>query len=201
MRTGLSLQWKGSGRGTPLLQAPNHKLSLLSKLILAPAIWSYLATAFFTTFMSRWRDTKTLISSAYADSFAERGSAKRMPHRAGLAFSSLSLRSRNSKVRTYRRGDRGQPCQTDCSITKAHECFPFTCTSACGLEYMLIHLRNSSFQNSRQKLMVNPIEGLNWSSLLQCHLLSPLGPRVPNASCLWSIFSSQRSSAQVQPDR
>ena len=45
---GLSLQQKGPDRGTPPLHAPNHKPSLLSKLILSSAICSYIATAFFT---------------------------------------------------------------------------------------------------------------------------------------------------------
>ena len=100
MRMGPSLQLKGPGRRMPTFQAPNRKPSLLSKLILTPAIYSYLVTAFFTTFMSKRRDTKTVISSAYADTFVERQLARGMPRRAGLAFSSLSLQSRGSKTRT-----------------------------------------------------------------------------------------------------
>ena len=100
METGLSLQQKGLGRGSPPLLAPSCKPSLLSKLILAHAICLYLTTAFFMAFLSRWRDTKTVISSAYIDTFTKRGPAKRIPCRAGLAFSSLSLQSRGSKVRT-----------------------------------------------------------------------------------------------------
>ena len=73
MRTGPSLQWKCPGRGSPPLQAPSYKPSLLSKLILAPAIYLYLATAF----MSRRWDTKTVISSVYADTITESGRVKR----------------------------------------------------------------------------------------------------------------------------
>ena len=72
IQTAPSHQWKG----TPLLQSPNHRPLLLPKLILAPAICSYLATVFFTAFMSQRLDTKTVISSAYTETFAERESAK-----------------------------------------------------------------------------------------------------------------------------
>ena len=63
MRMGPSLQRKGPGRGMTPLQAPRRKPSLLSKLILVPAICSYLATTFFTAFMSKRQDTKTDIIS------------------------------------------------------------------------------------------------------------------------------------------
>ena len=45
--------------------------------------------------------------------------------------------------------------------------------------------------------MFNPID---WSALLQCRLLSPLRPCVPNASCLGSIFPSQLIFSQFRPD-
>ena len=82
-------------------------------------------------FMFKRRDTKTVISSAYAETFAVSGPTKGIPCNAALASSSLNLRSRGSKARILRKGDRGQPCQTDCSITKASERFLFTCTTAC----------------------------------------------------------------------
>ena len=66
--TGPSLQQKGPGMGTPPLQAPNRRPSLLSKLILAPATSLYLLTA-FTAFMSYRRDTRTVISLAYTETF------------------------------------------------------------------------------------------------------------------------------------
>ena len=53
-------------------QAPSRKPSLLSMLILTPAICSYLATAFYTACMSRRRDTKTVISLVYVDTVAKR---------------------------------------------------------------------------------------------------------------------------------
>ena len=100
MQRGLSLQWKGLGRGTLPLQALNCKTSLLPKLILTLVTFSYLSNAFFTASMSiRW-DTKNVISSAYAETFALTRPAKGTPRRAGLALSSLSLRSRGSKTRT-----------------------------------------------------------------------------------------------------
>ena len=100
MRTGLSLQWKGPGRGSLLLLVPSRKPSLLSKLTLALAILSYSPTAFFTAFLSRRQDTNTMISSANAETLAVRGPEKETLCRVGLAPSSLSLRSRGSKSRT-----------------------------------------------------------------------------------------------------
>ena len=144
MRTGPSLQRKGSGRVSLPVQAPSRKPLLLSKLTFAPAIRLCPVTAFYTASMSRRRDTKTMMSSANAKTLAKRGPAKGTPRRAGFAPSSLSLRSRSSKGRTYRRGDRGHPCQTNRSIANATERLPFTCTTAWGLWFiMLIHLRNS----------------------------------------------------------
>ena len=100
IRTEPSLQRKGPGRGTLPLQAPNRKPSLLSKLTLAPATFSYLATASFTAAMSRRLDTKTVISSAYAEILARTLPLSKIPHRAGRAPPSLSLRSRGSRART-----------------------------------------------------------------------------------------------------
>ena len=104
MRTGLSLQQKGPGRVSLPLQAPSRKPSLLSKLALAPAIRSYSPTAFLTAFICRRQDTNPVISSANVS-----GSAKGTQHRAGFFPSSLSLRSRGSKARTYRKRTRGIP--------------------------------------------------------------------------------------------
>ena len=100
MQTGPSLQRKGPGRETLLLQAPNCKPSLLSKLTLAPATFSYLATTSFTATMSRRLDTKTVISSANAEILARTLLLSKIPHRAGRAPPSLSLRSRGSRART-----------------------------------------------------------------------------------------------------
>ena len=50
--------------------APKRRPSLLSKFNLAPAICSYLTIASFTASLSERRDTKTVISSAYAETFA-----------------------------------------------------------------------------------------------------------------------------------
>ena len=161
MRTGPPLQRKGPGRVSLPLQAPSHRLSLLSKLTLAPAIRSYSPTAFFTAFISRRRDTKTVISSANAETIAVRGPAKGTPCRAGFVPSSLAYGVGAPK--RGHRGDRGQPCWIERSIANVFERLPFTCTTAWGLWYiMLIHLRfeSGSLQNSCQKPMVNPSEGL-----------------------------------------
>ena len=71
-----SLLLKGPGRASLPDQALNRKPLLLSKLTLAPAIHSYLATAFFTAFMSRWQDTKTMISLVNVETHAVRGPTK-----------------------------------------------------------------------------------------------------------------------------
>ena len=70
MRTGPSFQRKGPCRGTLPLQAPNRKPSLLTKLTLAPATFSYLTNASFTATISRRLDTKTVISSANTEILA-----------------------------------------------------------------------------------------------------------------------------------
>ena len=70
MWMGPSLKRKGPDRGTLLFQAPNSGPSLLSMFILAPAVYSYLKIAFFTASMSERQDTKTVMSSAYAKTFA-----------------------------------------------------------------------------------------------------------------------------------
>ena len=90
----------GPWQGVAPFQAPNRKPSLLSKLTLAPATFSYLSTAFFPANISRRLDTKTAISSAYAKILARTLPAKEIPHRAGRTSLSLSLRSRGSKART-----------------------------------------------------------------------------------------------------
>ena len=162
MQIDSSLLRKGSGRGTPPLQAPSCKHLLLSKVILAPAICSYLATAFFTAFMSRRRDTKTVISSAYADTFAERQLAKGIPSRAGLASSFLSIRSRDSKARTLEETG-GNPVS---------ERFSFNCTTACRLWYIiLIHLQNKSLNPAVSKTIAKNrcsilSKALDWSQLI-----------------------------------
>ena len=91
---------EGVWQGSSPLQVPKSRTLLLSKLIMALAISLYLSTAFFTANMSNWRDAKTVISSAYEDTFALIWLAKGAPRRAGLAYPSLSLRSRASKART-----------------------------------------------------------------------------------------------------
>ena len=100
MRTGPSPQQKGPGRVSQSLQAPSYKPSLLSKLTSTPAIRSYSLTTFFTAFISRQWDTKTVISSVNAETLAVRGPVKGTPRRAGFVSSSLSLRRRGSKART-----------------------------------------------------------------------------------------------------
>ena len=86
MQMGPSLQWKGPSRGMLLFQAPSRKPLLLAGAKINFDICLYLATAFFTAFMSKWRDT--VISSVCMDTFAEIGPANRIPRRAGLVSSS-----------------------------------------------------------------------------------------------------------------
>ena len=100
MRMGPLLQRKGPGRRMPPLQAPNHKLSLLSKLTLAPATSSNLTTASFTASMFIRQDTNTVMFSAYAETFAWTQPAKKILCKARRALSSISLWSRGSTART-----------------------------------------------------------------------------------------------------
>ena len=68
--------------------------------------------AFTTASMSRSRDTKIVISSAYAESFVLRQPSKGTLHRARRAPSSLSLQSKSSKARKKRKATGGNPAGT-----------------------------------------------------------------------------------------
>ena len=96
IRTGPSLQWKGPGRVSLLVQAPKRKPSLLSKLTLEPAIRSYSATAFFTTSMSFRPDTKTDISKR-GNTWCKRASKRDI---AQSRICPLNIWSRGSKAKT-----------------------------------------------------------------------------------------------------
>ena len=163
------LQWRN---WSPPLQAPSRRPSLLSKLTLALATSSYLLTTVLTTFMSDRQVTKTVISSAYAETFILKQPEKRTPCRAGFAVPSLSVWSSGSQASTQRRGDRGQPCRTDRSSVNASERSPFTCTTASGLWYnMLIHLQNSGLIPAVSKTIAKNrwstlSKALNWSKLI-----------------------------------
>ena len=145
MQIGPSLEREGPRKGTPPHQTLNSKCSLRSKLTLAPTTSSYLAIAFFTASMSKRWDTKTMILTK-TETLTLKRPTKWTSIRAGFAFLFLSLRSRSSKTRMWRRGDRGQFFQTDCLIEKDPKRFPFTCTTVWELRYrMLIHLQSSSW--------------------------------------------------------
>ena len=187
---GPSLQRKGPGRVSLPLQAPRRKPPFLSKLTLASAIRSYSPTAFFTAFISRRRDTNTVIPSAKAEILTVRGPAKGTPCRAGFVLSSLSLRRKDSKARTYRRGDRGQPYRTDRSIANALERLLFTCTTAWGLWYiMLIHLWNSGSNPAVYKTVAKNqwstlSKALDWSKLISAaSVLSFIPSRTSRIKC------------------
>ena len=130
---GLSLQRKGFGRVSLPLQAPSRKPSLLSKLNLAPATRSYSPTAFSTAFISRRWDIKTVISSANAETLAERGLAKGIPRRTGFVPYPEAY-----GVRAPKRGHReeeteGSPAGPNArsrTPTNDPERLPFTCTTA-----------------------------------------------------------------------
>ena len=98
MWTGPSLQPKSPDKGMPPLQASNRRASLLSKFILAPAMLVP-CDRLLHSLMSKRRDAKTVISSAYAETFAVRGLVKGFPRRAGFLPSFLSLRCRGFKAR------------------------------------------------------------------------------------------------------
>ena len=70
------------------------------------------------------------------------------------------------------RGDGRQLSWTDCSIAETLECFPFTCTTACGLWYiMLIYLQNSGLNPAVSKTVTKKqcstlYKALDWSKLI-----------------------------------
>ena len=167
MRTSPSLQWKSPGRGMPFLPAPNRKPSLLSKLILASAISSYLVTAFFTAFMFTWRDTKTVISSSNADTFAERWPARGIPRRARISFSSLSLRSKGSKARSQRVALLDKTLDHKILWTLPVHLHHYLWVVVHRANPFAEHqLKSGGFQSSRRRPMVDTIEGL---VLIQIH--------------------------------
>ena len=157
MPTGLSLQRKGPGRVVLPFQEPNRKPLQTFKGDLGPC---YLFVP-RKPLLHRCYIQKTVILSAYADTFAKRGIAKRMLRRAGLALSSLSLWSR-----IQRRGDKEQPCWTDLSIADAPERFPFTYTTAFNVvvhhvnPFAELQFESGGLKNSRQEPMINSVEGL-----------------------------------------
>ena len=161
MRTGPSFQRKGPGRGMPTLQLPNCKPSLLSKLILVPAIYSYLTTPFFTALMSSRRDTKTVISSANADTFAERDTAQGRtcllipkPTEQGLQSENIEKRrqyaTRPDRTLNFK-SLRALPVHLHyCLQVVVHHTNPFA----------ELRLESGGLQNSCQEPMVNPIKDL-----------------------------------------
>ena len=173
---------EGPWKSIATLQAPSRKPSLLSKLTLAPAIRSYSTTASFTASISSRRDTNTVTSSANAETLAAKRQAKGIPRSARLVPSSLCLRRRGSDARTWRRGDRGQPCRTERSIPNPPERLPFTCTTAWGLGYiMLIHLRNSGLNPEVSKTVPKNrwstlSKALDWSKLISAASVSSFIP-------------------------
>ena len=183
--------WHSSGRVLaeeryPSSRRPSH----LSKLILVPATSSFLLTAFFITFMSDWWDTKTVISSAYAETFALTQPPKRTPRRGGFGVQSLRLQSRGPKARPWRRGNWGQPCQTDHSSANASERSLFTCITAWGLRYhMPINLRNSSlnqavFKTIAKNWLSTRSKTLDWSKLIHAALVLSFNPfRTSHTRC------------------
>ena len=167
MRRGSSLQRKGSGRVSLLLQASSRKPSFLSKLTLALAIRSYSPAAFFAASISRRRDINTVISSANAETLAVREPAKGTPRRAGFAPPPIpkpteeGLQSEDIEKRRQRTAlldrtlDRERPRTPSVHL---HHCL-----------WVVIHhanpsaelrLESGSLQNSHQKPMVNPVKGL-----------------------------------------
>ena len=75
---------EGSRWGTSPLQAPKRSPLFFSKLILTPVIRSYLTTEFFSASISERQETKTVISSAYAETYAMWQPEKWIPRKAGF---------------------------------------------------------------------------------------------------------------------
>ena len=166
MQMDLLHQQKGAGRGTPSLLAPNCRPSLLLKFILAPAICSYLMIAFLTASMSERQDTKTVISSAYKETFARWSPTKGIPRRAGFSppipkslkqgLQSEEIEKRKQKTTlTDRLLDNERPRTLPVHL---HHC-PRAVIQHDNLSVEL-RLESGGLQNHRQELMVHPVEGL-----------------------------------------
>ena len=209
MWTGPSLQRKGSDRVTPPLQAPSLRPSLLSKLTLAPASCSYLATAFSTTSMSEQWDTKNCdIIDESRDPYSnttDKGHSDQgrigllisKPTGQGLQFKDVEKRRRGSTF-----GPTAQLRRTSGAFRSPAQ-LPRGCGTECwSIRGTSVWIRRSpkpppeTDDPPYRKLWTD----LNWSARLQCRLLFPPGSREPSAGCLGLIFPSQRSSAQVRPN-
>ena len=109
-------------------------------------------------------DTKTVISSAYADNVCRKRARKKDAAQGRTCLLIHKPTERGSKETAQRTGDRGLPCRTKPSIAKVPERIQFTCTTVCGLWYnMLIRLRNSALNPAVSKTVaktVNDIQGL-----------------------------------------
>ena len=140
MGMGPSLQRKGPGRVSLPLQAPSRKPSLLSKLTLAPAIRLYSPTAFFTASISRWRDTNSDVIGERGNPYRKTASKR---DTAQGQISPLIPKPTEQRLQSKDIEKRRQGAALP-DRTLDRERFPFPCTTAWGLWYiMLIHLLNS----------------------------------------------------------
>ena len=162
MRMGPSLQRKGPGRVLLPIQAPNHKPSLLSKLTLAPAIRSYPTTASFTACISSRRDTKTVMSSANAETLAVSPLIPK-PAQEGLQREDIDEKRQRAALpdRTFDRKRLRKP--------------------SVHLHHCLIHLRNSGLNPAVSKTVAENrwstlLKALDWSKLISAASVSSFIP-------------------------
>ena len=166
MRTGPSLQRKGPGRVLLPLQTPSRKPSLLLKLTLAPAIRSYSPTVFFRALYIQ------AVGYKDCDIISERGNPCRkraskrdtMQGRICPLIPKPTEQGLQSEDIEKRRHGAALPDRTlDCEHSRTPSVHLHLC-----LRVVVHHANPSaelqfasgSLQNSRQKPMVNPIEGL-----------------------------------------
>ena len=199
---GPSLQRKGPGRVLLPLQAPSRKPSLLSKLTLAPAIRSYSTTAFFTASISWRRDTKTVTSSANAETLA----AWRPTNGIAAQCRTCPLIPKPAQEGLQRedikkRRQRGSLAGPNARSRSSPERLQFTCTTAWGLWYiMLIHLRNSGLNPAVSKTDAKNrwstlSKALDWSKLISAASVSSFNPsRTSRIKCRLSLDRSSLHS-------
>ena len=199
------------GSDTPIggswspLQTPNRRPSLFSKLILAPAISFVpydrsLHSLFVQTAGHEDSDIISVRRDLCGKTASKKSSAQSRicllipkPTEKGLHSEDIEKKQTGAILSD-------QPLQSERLRSPAvHLHYHLGVVVHQANQFAELQFESCGLQNSRQKSMV-PLVDPNWSARLQCRLLSPIGSRIPRASCLGSIFLLQRSSALVRSD-
>ena len=156
-----SLHRKGLVRGMPPLQ-----------LILAPVICLYITTVFFAAFMSKWWGHKDSDIIGVRGYLCRKRTNKMNAAQARTCLLVPKPPEQGLQSEDIEKMRQEQLCRNNRSIANAFERFPFTCSIARGLWYiMLIHLRISALNPAISKTDAKNrwstlSKTLDWSKLI-----------------------------------